>query len=188
MRKADAGARGLEGGAEDRSVRQQGCTLHTVGGERHGDVAVPVHRDQAAVAAQGRNAGDGGGRRVLQAFTAELHPVGDLHGHRGIHRLQQFGIGLPGRAVDEVEVHALGAAGAGGLDVYLWPCNVQAWNCWCALQTQWRAGTGGIVGMDYTAVLAYLRTVQQLRGAELRAVFDCLQAAERAMLEVMREG
>lgn len=79
-------------------------------------------------------------------------------------------------------------AGAASLDVYLWPCNVQAWNCWCSLQTQWRAGTGGIVGLDYTAVLAYLRTVQQLRGAELREVFDCLQAAERAMLEVIREG
>ena len=79
-------------------------------------------------------------------------------------------------------------AGAGSLEVYLWPCNVQAWNCWCALQTQWRVGMGGIVGMDYTAVLAYLRAVQQLRGAELREVFEGLQAAERAMLEVIREG
>lgn len=69
-------------------------------------------------------------------------------------------------------------------DVYLWPCNVTAWHCWCAVQTQWRAGFNGATGLDYAAVLGYLQTVARQRGRRLRDVFQAIQAAERAVLDV----
>lgn len=47
---------------------------------------------------------------------------------------------------------------------------------------------GGRAGMDYTAVLAYLRQREKLRGAALDEVFDALQAAEWALLEVLAEA
>lgn len=78
----------------------------------------------------------------------------------------------------------LAALAAGGEDeVFLWPCNVRAWQCWCGVQTQWRIGFGGATGLDYAAVLAYLRTAERLRGDELLEVFEGLRAAERAVLE-----
>lgn len=55
------------------------------------------------------------------------------------------------------------------------------------MQTQWRTGMGGATGLDYAAVLAYLRGIEQLRGAELREVFGCLAQAEHAVLELVRE-
>ena len=72
-------------------------------------------------------------------------------------------------------------------EIDLWPCNLQAWNCWQAVQTQWRVGMAGRTGLDYTAVLAYLRTVHGLRGEDLREVFDGLQGCELAILELQAE-
>lgn len=72
-------------------------------------------------------------------------------------------------------------------EVYLWPCNVRAWRCWCALQTQWRTGPSGAVGLDYASVLAYLRDIEALRGDERREVFQALRAAEAAALAVIAE-
>lgn len=67
--------------------------------------------------------------------------------------------------------------------VYLWPENEEAWAHWCALQTQWRSGMAGATGLDYAAVVAYLRE-QGLRGDERRQVFDGIRAAETATLDV----
>jgi hypothetical protein len=72
-------------------------------------------------------------------------------------------------------------------EVYLWPCNVQAWECWCSVQTQWRTGLAGRTGLDYPAVFGTLRVVHGLRGEALRAEFACLQAAELAVLKVQAE-
>ena len=55
------------------------------------------------------------------------------------------------------------------------------------MQTQWRVGMAGRTGLDYTAVLAYLRTVHGLRGEDLREVFDGLQGCELAILELQAE-
>lgn len=83
---------------------------------------------------------------------------------------------------------AIGAApAASATEVYLWPCNVQAWECWCDLQTQWRTGVAGATGLDYAAVLAYLRDVAALRGDERAQVFHCLRAAEREVLALWAE-
>lgn len=68
-------------------------------------------------------------------------------------------------------------------EVYLWPCNVQAWQCWCDLQTQWRVGVAGATGLDYAGVRAYLDE-EGLAGDSRRDVVAGIRAAERAALEV----
>lgn len=72
-------------------------------------------------------------------------------------------------------------------EIYLWPCNLQPWQCWQAVRTQWRVGMAGRTGLDYTAVLAYLRSAQGLRGQGLRDVFEDLQACEFAVLELQAQ-
>ena len=70
---------------------------------------------------------------------------------------------------------------------YLWPGNVNNWRYWQSIQTQWRSGMGGATGLDYAGVLACLRNAHGLHGKRLRKAFACLQAAERATLEVWAE-
>lgn len=68
---------------------------------------------------------------------------------------------------------------------YLWPCNVQAFNLWQRLQTQWRdSAMGGRTGLDYGAVAAYLRDVLCIKPKERAELFAGIQAMERAALEV----
>lgn len=69
---------------------------------------------------------------------------------------------------------------------YLWPCNVDTWRHWQALQTQWRAGMGGATGLDYAGVKAYLDE-QGLKKTARREVFDGIQAAERGTLDAWAE-
>lgn len=64
---------------------------------------------------------------------------------------------------------------------YLWPCNVQAFRTWQSLQTQWRVGMGGRTGLDYTAVLAYLRAT--IKPKDRADMFNSLQAMEFAALD-----
>lgn len=45
----------------------------------------------------------------------------------------------------------------------------------------------GRTGLDYSAVLAYLRAAQGLRGDELREVFEGIQACELVVLELQAE-
>jgi hypothetical protein len=71
-------------------------------------------------------------------------------------------------------------------EAYLWPCNVQAWGVWCAVQSQWRAGVAGREGLDYAGVRAYLDEAA-LCGDERRAIFTGIQAAEQASLEAWAE-
>jgi hypothetical protein len=66
---------------------------------------------------------------------------------------------------------------------YLWPDNVQAWNHWQSVQTQWRTGMGGSTGLDYAGVRAYLDEAG-VQGSERTDTFKGIQAAERASLEV----
>ncbi len=70
---------------------------------------------------------------------------------------------------------------------YLWPECVSAWACWVGVQTQWRVGMGGATGLDYAGVRAHLEELRDAGDlpAEDRAdVWRCIQAAERATLEV----
>jgi hypothetical protein len=69
----------------------------------------------------------------------------------------------------------------GGHEHFIWPDNVQAWQCWQAVRTQWRVGMAGPTGLDYAGVLAYLRELGLLR-SERREVFDAIQACEAEQL------
>ena len=71
-------------------------------------------------------------------------------------------------------------------EAYLWPCNVQAWGVWCAVQSQWRAGMAGREGLDYAGVRACMDE-SGLCGDERRSIFTAIQAAEHASLEAWAE-
>jgi hypothetical protein len=66
--------------------------------------------------------------------------------------------------------------------VFLWPDNQVAWQCWCAAQTQWRIGLGGPTGLDYAGVQALLE-LSGVRKATRPEIFACLVGMERAALE-----
>ncbi len=72
----------------------------------------------------------------------------------------------------------------GDQDLHLWPDNVQAWQCWQGVQTQWRVGMAGPTGLDYAGVRAYLEEVQP---DDRRSAFVGICACERATLEVWAE-
>jgi hypothetical protein len=65
---------------------------------------------------------------------------------------------------------------------YLWPCNVDTFNHWCQLQTQWRVGMSGATGLDYTAVTAYLRDIAGVKKKDLPERFAEIRAMEVATL------
>lgn len=54
------------------------------------------------------------------------------------------------------------------------------------MQTQWRVGMSGATGLDYAGVAAYLAAVDDDPGSR-REAFECLRAAERAVLAVWAE-
>lgn len=72
-------------------------------------------------------------------------------------------------------------------EVYLWPCNVRAWQCWCQIQSQWRCGVAGREGLDYAGIRTYLDEATDLCGDERREIFKSIQAAEFASLEAWAE-
>ncbi len=49
------------------------------------------------------------------------------------------------------------------------------------MRTQWRVVMGGATGLDYTAVLAYLRECG-MKSKERKQIFEGIQAAETATL------
>ena len=65
---------------------------------------------------------------------------------------------------------------------YLWPDNVDTFNVWSQLQTQWRVGMSGATGLDYTAVAAYLRDVVGIKKKDLPERFSEIRAMEIATL------
>ena len=71
------------------------------------------------------------------------------------------------------------------IPVALWHDNVEAWNYWMLLQTQWRtAGMDGIrYGLDHAAVGSDLRLLVRGRKRRARLLLDIL-ACEQAYLDV----
>lgn len=67
--------------------------------------------------------------------------------------------------------------------VYLWPCNVTAWNAWLGVQTQWRSGMAGFTGLDYAGVRTDLHAMGHSRSA-VRDIWPGIKACERAVLKV----
>ncbi|MBD3812717.1 MAG: DUF1799 domain-containing protein [Betaproteobacteria bacterium] len=68
----------------------------------------------------------------------------------------------------------------------LWPENAEPFGVFIALQTQWRAGAQGVVGLDYSAIEPVLR-LQQIDTARWPALFDDLRVMERAALKVINK-
>lgn len=69
-------------------------------------------------------------------------------------------------------------------DFELWAENVEPLNLFHRLQTQWRHGPQGPVGMDYAGVRAALEFMGTPATPEL---FRQIQTMESAALEVLRE-
>lgn len=69
----------------------------------------------------------------------------------------------------------------------MWPDCVPIWNAWQCLQTQWRTGMAGATGLDYAGVRAWLADNGPPGADERREWWACIQAAERATLEVWAE-
>lgn len=70
---------------------------------------------------------------------------------------------------------------------YLWPECVPIWQAWQGVQTQWRTGAAGATGLDYAGVRAWLHECGPRSRTERAEWFVCIQAAERATLEVWAE-
>ena len=70
-------------------------------------------------------------------------------------------------------------------EVLVWPENVPAVNFFMEFcQTQWRSSMGGPTGLDYTAVLACLRTMGLARDKR-DAIFADVRIMEGAALSVI---
>ena len=65
----------------------------------------------------------------------------------------------------------------------LWPENVPAFELWLAVQTQWRMGPNGPIGLDYAGVEAHMRCGLRMRPRQLRRRWGELRAMEQAALE-----
>ena len=71
-------------------------------------------------------------------------------------------------------------------DVAVWPCNWPAFLLFNRMSTQWRAGTGGAIGLDYSSI----RDVAGFLGIKkkkLAEIFPDLQVLEGEALRVMAE-
>lgn len=100
---------------------------------------------------------------------------------------------------DEAE-QALAAFGLAPVDnvsqdrrevAWLWPDNLDHWQAWTSIQTQWRY-TGGMgapvaTGLDYGAVTTWLHHALGYKLRRLRDALQAIQACEVGALEGMAE-
>ncbi len=68
--------------------------------------------------------------------------------------------------------------------IEVWPENELAFATFSRIGTQWRVGTSGATGLDYTAVLALIRTLRLSRD-QADELFDDVQVMEGEALAVM---
>lgn len=73
------------------------------------------------------------------------------------------------------------------LNAEVWPENWTAWSLFDALQTQWRVGAGGVVGLDYGVLADELRAreIPHEDHEQLRSEVRILEAA--ALQEIYAE-
>lgn len=118
------------------------------------------------------------GSRVWQGPTKKLtDAVAALFRTGGKQELEQdfaqFG-GPPPGLTDAIE-HAD--------TIELWPENVEPISVFMRLQSQWRVGPAGPLGLEYSCVESFLRLARVKRTPEL---FADIQAMETAALRAMR--
>lgn len=70
--------------------------------------------------------------------------------------------------------------------IQVWPENQQAFGLFVDLQTQWRAGFGGLYGLDYCAAHGELALLE-LTPQQKRDLMDDLRVMEAAALDQMAE-
>jgi len=68
----------------------------------------------------------------------------------------------------------------------IWPENYDAFRVFHRSGTQWVAGTGGLVGLNYPSVWGMCKLLG-IRDEDELDVFDCIQTLEREALRVVRE-
>ena len=76
--------------------------------------------------------------------------------------------------------------------VFVWPEHRQAFDVFCAMQTQWRMGGGGMggsvqTGLDYPALLAVMQLLD-VPEADRVQVFADVRVMEGAALDAMAEA
>ncbi|VVN09653.1 hypothetical protein PS683_03776 [Pseudomonas fluorescens] len=69
----------------------------------------------------------------------------------------------------------------------VWPCNWPAFYLFNRMSTQWRAGAGGAIGLDYTCLLDVAGFLG-IKKKKLAEIFPDLQVLEGEALRVMAEG
>lgn len=126
------------------------------------------------------------GKRKKLAQVARIQARGQLHiPSQDKANDQQSEIDEALAAIGLVATDGEGNAPASD-PVFLWPCNLPTFNVWQRIQTQWRTGgMGQRTGLDYGAVLGYLRDVCRIRPCKTTEIFVGIQAMEYAALEEM---
>lgn len=70
-------------------------------------------------------------------------------------------------------------------EIGIWPDNWAAFEVFAAMQTQWRAGMAGPVGLDYPALESVMRLCG-IRKCERAEVFELVRLMELEALSFMR--
>jgi hypothetical protein len=70
--------------------------------------------------------------------------------------------------------------------VDIWPENLQVFEVFRAMSTQWRVGPGGAVGLDYH-LLPFIFKLQGVRAGQQLALFEDIRILENEALIVMQE-
>jgi hypothetical protein len=92
-----------------------------------------------------------------------------------------------GQSAEQLAALGLTAADLDEEDVEVWPCNWPAFLLFNRMSTQWRAGTGGAIGLDYSSI----RDVAGFLGIkkkQIAEIFHDLQVMEAEALLVMSES
>lgn len=85
-------------------------------------------------------------------------------------------MGLPRDLIEDAE---------GFGDMLIYPDNWPAVALFRDMGTQWRVSTGGLVGLDYSALPAVMR-IRSVPRKEMSEIFDGIKIMEAAALEHMR--
>jgi hypothetical protein len=72
-------------------------------------------------------------------------------------------------------------------EVDIWPENWPVFRLFCGLQTQWRPGMAGAVGLVYEAVYPLLDRLAPRQSDEWAELLDDIRAMELEAMSVMRE-
>lgn len=72
------------------------------------------------------------------------------------------------------------------VEVGVWPDCWASFECFAAMQTQWRTGMVGATGLDYVALEPVMR-LQGIPKADRNSTFEDVRVMEMAALAVMQE-